>query len=64
MIDIEVVRNILEQLKAFGQERVSLSDIAMYSHYNYQEAKQSISILSRYFNVSKSGRAVYISLKG
>jgi len=64
MIDVEVIKNILKQLSAEGQKRVSLSDIAMYSHCNYQEAKQSISILSRYFNVSKSGRAVYVSLKG
>ena len=64
MIDIEVVRNILEQLKAFGQERVSLSDLAVYSHYNYQQVKQDLAVLNRYFNVSKSGRSIYISLKG
>jgi len=63
MIDVEVVRNILEQLKAFGQERVSLSDLAVYSHCNYQQIKQSITVLGKYFNVQRVGRVMYVSLK-
>lgn len=63
MIDVEVIRNILEQLKAMGQERVSLSDLATYTHVNYQQVKRDMAILNNYFNVSKSGRTVYISLK-
>jgi len=62
MIDIEVIENILKQLKEQGQDKISISDLSIYSHN--QQLKQHIPILSRYFNVSKSGRAVYVSLKG
>lgn len=63
MIDVEVIRNILEQLKAMGCRKISLSDLAVYAHVNYQQVKRDMAILNNYFNVSKSGRTVYVSLK-
>ena len=63
MIDVEQIKNILEQLKAIGQKRISLSDLAFYTHLQYNLLKQQLPVLDKYFNVSKSGRAIYISLK-
>jgi len=63
MIDVEQIKNILEQLKAIGQKRISLSDLAFYTHIPYQQLKNQLAILNNYFLVEKSGRAVYISLK-
>jgi len=63
MIDVEVIRNILKQLEAVGQKKVSLSDLAIYTHTNYQQVKQDLAVLNRYFNVQRVGRVMYVSLK-
>jgi len=63
MLDLEVIRNILKQLEAVGQKKISLSDLAIYSHCNYQQIKKDLAIISKCFNVQQKGRSIYISLK-
>jgi len=63
MIDVETIYNILKQLEAVGQNKISLSDLAAYTHVQYNLLKQQLQVLDKYFNISRSGRAIYISLK-
>jgi len=63
MIDIEIIKSILEQLRATGQTKVSLSDLAVYTHSNYQDIKRDLTVIGNYFKVINTSRAIYISLK-
>ena len=62
-IDVEVLRNILTQLKAYNQNKMPLSDLNTYMKVNSRDVKSQMSLLRNNFQVQTEGRRTYISLR-
>ena len=62
-IDVEVLKNILNQLKAFNQNKMPLSDLNTYMKINSRDVKAQMGLLETNFQVKTEGRRTYISLK-
>ena len=62
-IDVEVLRNILTQLKAYNQNKMPLSDLNTYMKVNSRDVKSQMSLLRNNFQIKTEGRRTYISLR-
>lgn len=62
-IDVEVLKNILNQLKAFNKTKMPLSDISTYMKINSKDVKAQMELLNTNFQVQNEGRRTYISLR-
>ena len=62
-IDIGYLENILKELKAYNQDRLSISDVSVYLKMSVKEIKNNMEILKKNFDVSE-GKRVYLGLRG
>lgn len=62
-IDVEVLKNILNQLKAYNKTKMPLSDISTYMKISSKDVKAQMELLNTNFQVQNEGRRIYVALK-
>lgn len=61
-IDVDVLRNILKQLKAFNKDKISLSDVGFYLKVNSKDVKSQMSLIEKNFTVERVNNRIMVKL--
>ena len=62
-IDIEVLKNILKELKAFNKQNICLSDVGFYLKISHKDIKAQMPLIETNFKVERLNRKVMVGLR-